>query len=292
MSPNQLIPSQPYTLSYYITDHLDSNTYYVRAVVYDAINGDVLDTQNLTQQSSNSHLYSKVAQAPGDPSGRGRRIIVVATAYEDSGYTTKSANYQEQSEVYIVVKPGAGMTLGGGYGVDYNVIKEIIVDELSKVLKKIPALTKALTEISKAIDRIPTEVYDLKPTYEKLLEVEQKISLIPVENSIDLTPVIAEIGKAIEAIVSKEVTPATDLKPLADTLEELKDILEVNQKQGLDMIGQHMADLHTVLPDLIKENSKQGMERSKFNLVMTGEDVEPEKPEEKPKKKLDIKNLM
>lgn len=282
MSPNQLIPSQPYTLSYYITDHTDSSTYYVRAVVYDASTGEVLDTQNLTRQTTNTHLFSKVVQAPGDSSGRGRRIVVVATAYTDSGYTIKADNYQQQMENYIVIKAGANGVLGGGFGVDYNLVKEIVVEQIDKVLKTLTVLKKAIEVLAKAVAKIPTDETDLKPLVNALGEVQKQVALIPLDNSVDLAPVIAEIGRAIEVVIAKPVTDATDIAPLTEALNELKDEINLNHDEHKSLLGTHMADLHTVLPGMIHDNSKSAIEATPFSVTVGKPEKKVEKVVEKP----------
>lgn len=260
MSPNQIIPQQPYTLGYYITDHTDNNTYYVRAVVYDAATGEVLDTQNLTRQTTNTHLYSKVAQAPGDPSNRGRRIIVVATAYEDSGYTTKSGLYQEQSENYIIAK-GASTQGGGGWGIDYRVVREIFIEELAKLpkfkktdLSKIDfgPVIEAIgsidipepTDLAPLIEKIP-KATDLKPVMKMMGEVQQvlaeKIDAIDIPEEVDLSPVMEALAKVegtVEAKADfiKEVMSEARIREngrLMDKVSQLKTLLGDPEVQAL-----------------------------------------------------------
>ncbi len=285
MSPNQLIPSQPYTLSYFITDHTDSNTYYVRAVVYDAITGDVLDTQNLTRQTSNTRLFSKVAQAPGDPSGHGRRIVVVATAYTDSGYTTKSDLYQEQSENYIVVKAGAGLTLGGGGGVDYYIIREIFAEELKKALEFLGGIPKALIAIGKAIEKIPTKEYELKPLIDGISALGKAIAKIPTDNTVNLSGVTDRLDKAIEILNTdddKEDEKKDKMEPLIEVVKALIDEVETNHSEMLEKVES--------VPDKVHTKS------NKITFVLNAEEEKPEKIEEKveqpPRKRVNIKSLL
>src|SRR5437764_15317604 len=96
--PQQIDPGQNFDIFYFIRNHLDSATYYVRAVIYDVRTGDVLSTNNLTQSPGNARLFAATIQAPADPVGYGRNILSVATVYTDSGYTTKSTDYEEQEQ--------------------------------------------------------------------------------------------------------------------------------------------------------------------------------------------------
>lgn len=290
MSPNQLIPSQPYTLSYYLTDPSDSNTYYVRAVVYDAITGAVLDTQNLTQQTTNSHLFSKVAQAPGDSSGHGRRIVVVATAYTDTGYTVKADTYREQSENYIVIKAGAGLSLGGGGGVDYRIIQEIVQTENEKFVGSFKLLFEILKGVSIAISKIPVDSVELEPVTEILSKVSKEISQIP-KKLVDILPIVELVNQAIQAINEKEITKKTDIQPLIDHLTELKDSMSLNHTESKDLLGLHMNDLQTIIPSLLKENISKSLKNAKLNVNLPVSLDTEEVPVE-PKKLPDINKLI
>lgn len=308
MSPNQLIPSQPYTLSYYITDHTDAATYYVQAVVYDATTGAVLDTQNLTRQSTNTHLFSKIAQAPGDSSGRGRRIVVVATAYDDSGYTSKSTNYQQQSENYIVVKPGAGVTLGGGYGIDYGMIGEFFTTEIAKILKNFDStwggMTKVIKAVAERLDKIPTENVNVKSELEPILVSLEKlaslVSKIPTEktNVSGIQKITEQALASIHKLMEKDPPEeGTDLTPISDAVAELKDTVKNNHAEQTKIIGAHMSDLHTALEKSVGEHIGKHLGKAKFNLNMpfamgveNGTQPEKKKAEEKPLP--DISKLM
>src|SRR5437773_720063 len=116
VAPNQISPGEAFDVFYFVRNHLDATTYYVRAKIYDVRTGELLDTQNLTQSSTNSRLFIKTVQAQPDPTGYGRNIVAIATVYTDSGYTTKSESYEEQEQYYLI--KSIPLMLGGG-GVDY-----------------------------------------------------------------------------------------------------------------------------------------------------------------------------
>src|SRR4051794_12576146 len=122
--PQQIAPGEQFTLSYFIRNHTDGATYYVRAVVYDLETGAVLSTLNLAQSPANARLFIKTAEAPTDPTGYGRNIYAIATVYTDSTYTTKSQDYEEQ-EQYFLVKNERIFAGGGGVAVDYDLIRDI-----------------------------------------------------------------------------------------------------------------------------------------------------------------------
>lgn len=266
MSPNTLTPTQPYTLSYFITDPNDSTTYYVRAVVYDAITGEVLDTKNLTAVSTNSHLFTVRTQAPGDPSGHGRRIVVVATAYTDSGYTTKSSNYQEQSENYIVIKPGAGINVGGG-GVDWYLVKEMIVEEVGKVSESLKPVIKTLKEILGDTKNIPDLIAKIK-------DLKSDVS----GNMKDDSKEIEALFKILEAIAknisSKNIAQKTDIKSVLDSIKSSSKSLREFIPQVLDKQSKKIT---FVLNEAVEKEEPEETE------------VEPEKkPEVEPKKELKL----
>lgn len=287
MSPNSLVPNQPYAISYYITDHTDAGTYYVQAVVYDAGTGEVLDTLNLVRQTTNNHLFSKVAQAPGDSSGHGRRIVVVATAYDDAGHTVKSTNYAQQSENYIVVRPGAGLALGGG-GVDYQALNDMFSSELEKVLKGNEKawgdMVNIITAIADRLDKIPTDKVDVKGALTPLLKTLESLSVsvtkIPT-SKMDMTPTHDLINKAIEYIqhvYNKEPAGAGDMQPVHDAIGDLKATVVGAHDETRKVIGQHMNDLHTVLPKTI-EDGVNNVVNPKPAEPVAEKPAEPVKPE-------------
>src|SRR5262245_1560266 len=126
--PSQISPGEPFDVFYFIRNHTDSTTYYVRARVYDVRTGELLSTHDLTQSPVNSRLYAKTIDAPPDPTGYGRNIVAIATVYTDSGYTTKSENYEEQEQYYLI--KGQVPVFGGGGGIDARTAREIVQEEL------------------------------------------------------------------------------------------------------------------------------------------------------------------
>ncbi len=269
MSPNKILPSSPYTLSYFLTDHTDSATYYVRAVVYDATTGEVLDSQNLTRQSTNTRLFSKRAQAPGDSSGQGRKIIVVATAYEDSGYTIKSSLYQEQSEVYVVQKE---LTYGGGnggsYGTDYGKIKEI-VQTLLEARDKAEAVKKASKPKEKPVEmKLPEMPFDA--IFGALGALQREINRIPKE-LLALTPVLGKLDDVLNAIKEKEVTPATDLSEVMTELKSIDQDIEALHEAGKESVAGEITSLKDELPKMIEDNAKKAIDGAKLTLDLPKE---------------------
>lgn len=280
----QLTPSFPFTISFFLTDHTDSAAYYCRAVVYDSTTGEVLETVNLTESPNNSHLFSKVTQAPGDVSGHGRKITVVATAYTDSGYTTKSTLYQEQSESYIVKAEKA--TGGGGFiGVDYRAIKDLIDTAIATIPKpeqvNIPAPEKMVMP-EMQWDKVLTAIESLKTEISSI--PKQLVSLEPVLMTLDSLKI------SVESIYIPEV----DLTPVLEAIDAARNEIAITDNEQKMMLEQHMGKLNEDLPKMIDTHAGNALGRAKFNFNMpfTGsvDGMNPPKPPERPM--MDINKLI
>lgn len=274
----QINPSQPFTIDFFITDHTDAATYYCRGVIYDATTGELLATHNLTQASTNSRLFSKRVQAPGDPSGQGRRILVIATAYTDSAYTTKSGNYQEQSEKYLVKQesmPGGG----GAAGVDYRIIKEIVEAVVSTIPPPEPI-------------EIPPVEFPPMPFSQVLscLErVESEIGRIPKEHKVNLDSIIASLQAIFREVVllgKKE----TDLSPLAEKMESVLEALGSESEKITARIDRKADEIKKEIPESVKENTQKALAETNFTFAPMQMKMNAELPAPKPLP--DVSHLM
>jgi hypothetical protein len=195
--PSQISPGEPFDVFYFLRNHTDESTYYIRAVVYDVHTGEVLETVDLDQSATNERLFIKRLQAPPDPAGYGRNIVAIATVYTDSGYTTKSDNYEEQ-EQYFLIKAQAPIV--GGGGVDYRVVRDIIQDELGKLPKpqelKLPdqpdmsfvdALLGRLSELKAAVNGLPKKGTDLDPISQTLEAIRTAVTSLPAPQKTNLS---------------------------------------------------------------------------------------------------------
>src|SRR5207248_1827683 len=135
VAPSQISPGENFDIFYFIRNHTDSTPYYIQAVVYDVRTGAILLTSNLSQTSTNSRLFSATVQAPADSTGIGRNIVAIATVYTDSVYTTKSTDYEEQEQYYLI--RAIAPVLGGG-GIDPRMLREIVQGEITKAISNIP----------------------------------------------------------------------------------------------------------------------------------------------------------
>lgn len=210
VAPSQISPGENFDIFYFLRNHTDSATYYIRAVTYDVRTGEVLLTTDLAQSPTNTRLFSKTVQAPADPTGIGRNIAVVATVYTDSGYTTKSTDYEETEQYYLVraVPP----VLGGG-GMDYRTLREIVQEELQKATALIPkpaelpempwnAVFGTLGTIQREVNRVPKEQFDAAAIIERLAALQEQITALPTRETADLTPLVTQLRAILAAVLA------------------------------------------------------------------------------------------
>lgn len=285
MSPNQISPSTPFVVSFYIPVNTDSNTYYVRAVIYDALTGEILATENLTRQTTNTRLYSKQVQSPGDSSSLGRRIIVVATAYTDSGYTTKSADYQDQAEVFLV-KTQPTLLGGGGYGVDYVKVREIVENVFDIREKMHEDRLKKAKEDEKPIEA-PKMQWDA--VLGAIGVLQREINRIPKDQT-NLEPIVDGMGKLQKLINEKEVTPKTDLVPVMDKIDDLETRIEASEIENKENLKEAVNLLKKQFTELIPKLIKETIQKSKFVLDVSTVKATIEPIEEKTEEEVSQKS--
>ncbi len=242
LHPSQISPSDPYDIFYFIRNHTDSTTYYVQAVVYDIRTGAVLSTLPLTRSTTNTRLYTTTTQAPSDPSGYGRNIVAVATVYTDSGYTTKSTDYEEQEQYFLVKNSVSELFVGGG-GVDYRELRHIVAEELdtrlSTQLKPFDGVLGAIGAIQREVNRIPKELdtehilfalddlsrklpkeTDLSSVIDRLKRIQATLDALPEPEKVDLTDLAQGFASLSEAIHALDQRRATDTGATLDMLRQ------------------------------------------------------------------------
>lgn len=199
-----------------LSDPTDVGTNYVRAVVRNSATGAVLDTVNLTDEGG--QRFSGYYHTDADPSGVGYYIDVTTTVYTDAGYTTKSENYQVESNTYHVIQQwGPGMGLGGGTDVNYEKVRRIVQEELGKLNIEIPTPRDITPELLGVERRLKESVGAIK---------------IPEQKEVDLEPVLQEVRTSVDnaintlllAVDAKEVTPPTDLTEVLEAIATIRDV--------------------------------------------------------------------
>lgn len=207
----QLHPQETFTIVRQIEDHTDTNTYYVRAVIRNAKTDAILSTVNLTDRGDRRFAYEY--RVPADVSGQGFWIVILTTVYTDAAYTTKSENYGEKMDTYLVqdrYNSNLGGGGGGGPDIDYKKIRKIVHEEVEKV------------EIPEVIIP-PYPVIDLRPLERKIDQLPTsfpEFPSIPVSERVDLSPIMESIAKVKEQIdaLPKDI-PETDLSSIEKSLD-------------------------------------------------------------------------
>lgn len=245
----QLKPQQYFTVVRQIENHTDSSTYYVQAVIRNAYTDVILATLNL--DSKGSQRFSKSWLVPADASGQGFYISIVTSVYTDSGYTTKSENYGDAEQTHLVADlPGTanfGRGGGGVSGIDSRTLRRILKEEL-----------EALKEEEKEVEEKP-EPEPMVMRWDDVLEAIKGLetSLKPeTPEKVNLDPVIKGMVALSKMIEDKEVTPETDLTQIVDSINELKDSVEINQQQVMDTvqtIGEELSGTLNELPAKVEE---------------------------------------
>lgn len=160
----QLSPKSAIPVSYTASIPGDTTLYYVQAVLRDTASSTVLQTLNLTQESSTPNRYTGSFEPVSDPSGLGRPVDITITVYNDSAYTDPSLNYQISQLSYVVLQPFIANLGNGGGG--SNVSYEKIAATMLAVLEGAPKKEDA-DRVLGAISGIPRTEFD----YERLERV-------------------------------------------------------------------------------------------------------------------------
>jgi len=210
-----LDPREWFTIARGLEDHTITTTFYVRAVVRNARTDELIDTVDLTD-SGDHHRYSKAWQVPADSSGLGFYILVTTSVYTDAAYTTKSSQYGDKYDTYLVQDRVNAMHGGGGAGsdVDYKRIQKMI----DEAILRVPVPEKPEKVV------IPPSP-DLKPVLEAILSARDAIlGGFPEQKAVDLSPILAKLDMAIAAAKDKAMT-REQMAPLSALKDEISAVL-------------------------------------------------------------------
>lgn len=270
-------PQRNFTLVRQIANHTDTATYYVQAVIRDAYTDDIIDTLQLTDKGG--QRFTKNWQVVADPSGLGREISIVTSVYTDSGYTTKSENYGDEENTYLIEENRALIRGGGGSGLDSRTVKRIFKEEIEGFGKKyFDTLEESFEDIKEKIEEITAtksikEIENTNTILNNLVKLRELISQIPTKKT-DIAPLEKGLEAVIQAIKDKEVTPPTDLSELSNFLDDFR---ASQQKYNGDFteIRNDIADSHKEIFEVVttlKENlveeintaTKEAIEETNF----------------------------
>lgn len=243
-----LQPQKDFPIVRQIANHLDTDTYFVQSVVRDA-DGAVLDTVNLVDQGG--QRFQKRYRVPVDGSGQGAYISIVTSVYTDSGYTTKSSNYGDEENTYLIFDRVTPTIRGGGSGgPGISDIRRVVADELDKREKEEKEIEfPEMPEIKDYTEMLERAVAQVEA-------VKELVSKIPTDAT-DTMPMLEGIQNLAEAIHNKDVTPETDMEPL------LTEVREMHRIMGEDLDANN-ADREEFKND-IKETIVETMEESVAN---------------------------
>jgi hypothetical protein len=260
-----LKPQQSFTVVRQIANHLDSATYYVRAVIRNAHTDDLIDTLNLEDRGG--QRFTRNWRVPADRSGQGFYISIVTSVFSDAGYTTKSENYGDEENTHLVSDVFANQSRGGGGGwLDAATLRKIMREEIQKAK---PEPTK------------PTEPVNLNPLLQAIERVSDAVSAIPTEKStpVDLSPVTEAMETLRSAIAEKEVTQPTDLSPVLAKFEEIAPVIEAGIRNLTAIVDDNQDRLTN---DVVKEIAEifKGTTFSIAPSTATLDVGKPQKPKE------------
>ena len=262
-----LQPQNSFTVVRQIANHLDTGTYYVRAVIRNAYTDELIKNLDLTNKGG--QRFSKNWQVPADPSGQGFYISIVTSVYTDSNYTTKSSDYGDEAATYLVQDRIGNLSKGGG-GLDIRTTRRIIKEELAKI--KFPEQKKI---------EIPENKIDLIPILKEIGSLKEKISLLPKPVKTDLTPIKNKLDKISKEIEEKEVTPETDLSKIIEIIKDNDENQELSKQEIKEILIQLEKSINKKMKDFVKE-IKSSMKKTKFKIETLKASVDDEEEKEEP----------
>lgn len=269
--PQQIVPGQPFTVSYFIRDPFDANTYYLQAVMYEVSTGAILKTVNLTPTVSNSRLYTATIDAPGDSYGFGREVMVIASVYTDSLYTTKSENYQEQEQVYLI-KADTTFVGGGSDSGNMELLSEQINESVTRILDAIrtedanePKHT--VTQIEKHVPA-PIPVGDL---FKKLDTLNALVKKIPVEDTD--TSVIENQLSLLKGLIQTILDEGDDFSPITSLIEKMTTEIMKSLEQNKQEVIKNIALIRDEIKGIATEVSKETVQKMVGEKMMVPIDM-------------------
>lgn len=208
----QLHPREKFIITRQLENPYITDTFYVRAVVRNSKTDAVIDTLDLVDQTG--QRFTKEWLVPADPTGLGFYVSIVTSVYNDSGYITKSQNYGDEEQTYLiqdryVFNPNYPV----GPDIDYKRIQKMIDTAIKNIVIPEPKVLKEVTikEVVKEVKVPEVKVVqtqtnqDLTPFLVAINGIGKKIddkpvTVVPPQKEVDLNPIvnnINEIGKSI-----------------------------------------------------------------------------------------------
>lgn len=237
------------------------NTYYVQAVIRNAYTDTIIGTLKLTNKGSQRFKFDW--KVPEDPSGEGFYVSIVTSVYSDSAYTTKSTDYGDEENTYLVSdKPRTSR--GGGQGLSRSDVREIMREEIKKALPD---------EEAEEMETEPVET--LPDRWDELLEAIQGIEREPEDNSEVLT-VLAELSSMIKGLN----IPELNVQPVLEALSALEETFENNHSEIKERFENSVEGMKKIADQAITnvglENQAAVVKERIAQIEKAEEEVEPE----------------
>lgn len=233
-----LNPGESFPIVRVLKDPFDLDTHFVRAVIRDATSDALIATIDLDDKGS--RRFQKVWKVTyGDAYSNGRYIVITTQVFDDSGYTTRSQNYAEEAETYLVQQrfaPGIfGVGAGGGEAIDYKKLREIIKEEVKEIVPTAPVILKQDFPIEKIIKSVKGQI-DRIEIPEPIKPKE--INLSPLEVGIE------KIALAVKNIYipKPEKQKEVDLSPILSGVSALDSSIKKLIQEEVKGMSEHMDD--------------------------------------------------
>lgn len=265
----QLEPQEEFVLARGLENHLDSTTYYVRAVIRNAKTDALIATVDLTDQGDGLR-FSKTWQVPGDPTGQGTYILITYSVYTDSGYTTKSENYGDKYEEHLILHRPSNMYGGSGADVDYKRITKLVREIIKEEGNSRPVYQPEPLNIP----------FHLQPVLNALTGVRRDIQAIdiPEAQATDIQPVLARIDALETALRTALKAKETDLSPVLNAIEAVDTkrgiTATADTKEVTKRVNALSAQIQTALAEL--KTLKLVIDMPSQSLPVKVKDKEPE----------------
>lgn len=269
-----LNPREVFTIVRQLQDHTDSATYYVRAVIRNSRTDAVIKTIDLFDKGS--RRFTVPWDVIPDVSGLGTFIDITTSVYTDDAYTTKSGNYGDENETYLVYdrsKQGSGGGSGGwSPEVDYKKIKKML-DTAIKDIKfpKFPEMPE--------IPEFPEIEIDFSGIVGQLDQIKTMIDAIPEPPPVNLEPVLDAImesgDRVIDAVSALPEPPPTDLTPVLEAIKGL------DPSDTVEALKQVVSKMETDMPDIAEWATKFKDQLKEFMYVTSGEKKQTSDPMER-----------
>jgi hypothetical protein len=227
---DSLRPGSSFNIVWQISDPLDSTTYYPQVVIYDSVKNLVLDTVNLTLDSSGR--YSALWQVPQDSYNLGLQIDMTVRIYTDSGHTTVSPNYQIENRIYKIKNETQNFGGSGDY-TDYRHIAKLIKEEVALVSLSFVPLIDEMREVKARVLSLETKVSNIKPAtlIQDLSAVTKELLAVKTDLNNEMDKLHAYVMEGLQNLADTQGKTQETVKTVVKTfnqfhLQEMTDTIE------------------------------------------------------------------